>query len=81
MSADTLTGNTSLTAGAYRRVMSGLPIRTPRAQRHRVLLSAVAERFGKAEESRHRVRNLSASGGCIDRAGEFSKGLVAGRSF
>jgi hypothetical protein len=47
---------------------------SPRAQRYNVFLTATAERFGQQQVTRHRVRNLSSDGACIDSAGVFCLG-------
>ncbi|WP_367305076.1 PilZ domain-containing protein [Sphingomonas tagetis] len=44
---------------------------TARAQRYNVFLTATSERFGEQQVTRHRMRNLSAEGACIDTADMF----------
>lgn len=46
----------------------------PREARESVFLSALVTRFGAAAPTRHRVRNLSASGACIDQADVLRQG-------
>ena len=46
----------------------------PREARESVYLSAVVTHFGATEPTRHRVRNLSDHGVCIDQAGALRKG-------
>lgn len=48
----------------------------PRALRHGVFLVATIERFGRVETTRHRVRDLSANGACVDRADVFRAGAA-----
>ena len=48
----------------------------PRAPRHSVFLMATVERFGKFETTKHRVRNLSTTGVCVDHKGEFKVGAT-----
>ena len=40
----------------------------PREARESVFLNAVVTQFGQPEPTRHRVRNLSSGGACIDQA-------------
>ena len=47
-----------------------------RAPRHRVMLSAIVERFGGGEPSRHRVRDLSTAGVRIDRVVDLPVGAT-----
>ena len=49
------------------------PARVPR---HNVMLSATVERCGKAAQTKHRVRDLSASGVRIDNADDMSVGAT-----
>jgi hypothetical protein len=60
--------------------MQSAPTINLRDQRYQVFLTASAERFGHEHVTRHRVRNLSSGGACIDRASEFQPGetLVIG---
>ena len=46
----------------------------PREARESVFLSALVTRFGAVEPTRYRVRNLSASGACIDQAEVLRQG-------
>ena len=46
----------------------------PREARESVFLSAAVTCFGTAEPTRHRVRNLSDHGACIDQAGMLRPG-------
>jgi hypothetical protein len=48
----------------------------PRAERHRVMLGALIERFGQAGATRHRVRDLSATGVRIDQAERLQRGAT-----
>ncbi|MCP3732502.1 PilZ domain-containing protein [Sphingomonas sp. MG17] len=50
--------------------MQTAPTINLRDQRYQVFLTASAERFGQDHVTRHRVRNLSSDGACIDRASE-----------
>ena len=47
---------------------------TPRESRESVFLSATVTQFGQAAPSKHRVRNLSANGACIDQAAALKAG-------
>ncbi|MGK6324155.1 PilZ domain-containing protein [Sphingomonas sp. DT-51] len=48
----------------------------PRAERHRVMLGALIERFGQAGATRHRVRDLSATGVRVDQAERLQRGAT-----
>lgn len=50
------------------------PALQSRETRESVFLSAVVTGFGGGEPTRHRVRNLSAQGACIDHAASLRKG-------
>ncbi|MBR0551961.1 PilZ domain-containing protein [Stakelama marina] len=50
------------------------PANARREIRHNVFLSALVERFGAKETSKHRVRNISRNGACIDTAQAFKRG-------
>lgn len=47
---------------------------TPRDMRESVFLTGIVTRFGQEEPTRHRVRNLSAHGACVDRASMLRPG-------
>lgn len=48
----------------------------PRAERHRVMLGALIERFGHGGATRHRVRDLSATGVRVDQAERLQRGAT-----
>ena len=48
----------------------------PRAERHRVMLGALIERFGHGGATRHRVRDLSTTGVRVDQAERLQRMLV-----
>jgi len=48
----------------------------PRAERHRVMLGALIERFGHGGATRHRVRDLSTTGVKIDQAERLQRGAT-----
>ncbi|WP_277978797.1 PilZ domain-containing protein [Sphingomonas phyllosphaerae] len=48
----------------------------PRAERHRVMLGALIERFGHGGATRHRVRDLSTTGVRVDQAERLQRGAT-----
>jgi hypothetical protein len=56
----------------------GAPAREhqPRAERHRVMLGALIERFGAGGATRHRVRDLSSTGVRVDQAERLQRGAT-----
>lgn len=66
-------GNLIFSDGAYTACMPDR-VRQPREERESVFLSAVVTRFGRDETSRHRVRNLSTRGACVDQAAMLQRG-------
>lgn len=52
------------------------PASTSREARESVFLSAVITCFGGSAPTRHRVRNLSPNGACVDQASKLRKGQM-----